>query len=81
MGRARRRQRGIELAVVKAPEAKRGFVLLPCRWLVERTFAGATRDRRLVRDDERYAGTLAGLHMVAFVCFMLKQIARLATSA
>ena len=33
------RARGIELEVVKLPEAKRGFVLLPRRWVVERSFA------------------------------------------
>ena len=72
---------GIALEVVKAPEAKRGFVLLPRRWVVERSFAWATRCRRLVKDYERYASTLAGLHMVAFVCLMLKQAERLMTGS
>jgi len=67
------RQQGIALEVVKLPEAKRGFVLLPRRWVVERSFAWATRCRRLAKDSERYASTLAGLHIVAFACFMLKQ--------
>ena len=44
---------GIRLEVVKLPEAKRGFVLLPRRWVVERSFAWATRFRRLARDYER----------------------------
>ena len=69
---------GIELEVIKLPEAKRGFVLLPRRWVVERSFAWATRFRRLVKDYERYASTLADLHLVAFVCIMLKQAAQLA---
>ena len=69
---------GIELEVVKLLEAKKGFVLLPRRWVVERSFAWATRFRRLVRDYERYAATLAGLHIVAFACLMLKQAAILA---
>ena len=68
---------GIELIVVKLPEAKRGFVLLPKRWVIERSFAWATRFRRLVKDYERYASTLAGLHLIAFVCLMLKQTALL----
>jgi len=68
---------GIELVVVKLPEAKKGFVLLPRRWVIERSFGWTTRFRRLVRDYERYASTLAGLHFVAFVCLMLKQAARL----
>jgi transposase len=72
---------GIALEVVKLPEAKRGFVLLPLRWVVERSFAWATRCRRLVKDYERYASTLAGLHVIAFVCFMLKQAAILAAGS
>jgi transposase len=66
---------GIQLELVKHHEAKRGFVLLPRRWVVERSFAWATRFRRLVRDYERLPETLAGLHLVAFVCLMLKQAA------
>ena len=44
---------GIQLEVVKLPEAKKGFVLLPRRWVVERSFAWAARFRRLARDYER----------------------------
>jgi transposase len=44
---------GVELIVVKLPEAKKGFVLLPRRWVVERSFAWAARFRRLARDFER----------------------------
>lgn len=72
---------GISLEVVKAPEAKRGFVLLPRCWVVERSFAWATRCRRLVKDYEGYASTLAGLHLVAFACIMLKQTKRLMTDS
>lgn len=64
-------EHGIQLDVVKLPEAKRGFVLLPRRWVVERTFAWTARFRRLVRDYERLPTTLAGLHLVAFACLML----------
>ena len=64
---------GIKLEVVKLPEAKRGFVLLPRRWVVERSFAWATRFRRLVRDYERLPETVRGLHFVAFACLMLNR--------
>jgi len=64
---------GIELFVVKLEEAKRGFVLLPKRWVVERSFAWATRFRRLAKDYERLPETVAGLHFLAFACLMLKQ--------
>jgi transposase len=66
-------QHGIQLKVVKLPEAKRGFVLLPRRWVVERSFAWATRFRRLVRDYERLPETVKGLHFVAFACLMLNK--------
>ena len=64
---------GMRLEVVKHPEAKRGFVLLPRRWVVERDFAWASRFRRLVKDYERLPTVLAGLHFVAFACLFLRQ--------
>jgi transposase len=71
---------GIELAVVKLPEAKRGFVLLPRRWVVERDFAWAARFRRLARDYERLAATLASLHFLAFACLLLHRFISLTLS-
>lgn len=66
---------GIELMVVKLPEARKGFVLLPKRWVVERSFAWAARFRRLARDYERLPQTLAGLHLLVFVCLILARVA------
>jgi len=62
---------GIRLEVVKLPTAKRGFVLLPRRWVVERNVAWAARFRRLARDDERLDTTLEGFHYVAFALLAL----------
>ena len=62
---------GIRLEVVKHHEAKHGFVLLPRRWVVERSFGWAARFRRLARDYERLATTLAGYHWLAFLMLML----------
>ena len=67
---------GMRLEVVKLQEAKRGFVLLPRRWVVERSFAWAARFRRLARDYERLASSLAGLHWLAFACLMLNSLFR-----
>jgi transposase len=64
----------IRLEVVKLSEAKRGFVLLPRRWVVERSFGWAARFKRLSRDYERLASTLAGLHWVAFTTLMLASL-------
>lgn len=69
--------RGIILEVVKLSEAKRGFVLLPRRWVVERSFGWAARFRRLAKDYERLSETLAGLHYVAFSLLMLQKAAPL----
>ena len=62
---------------MKLLEAKKGFVLLPKRWGVERSNAWAARFRRLARDDERLAETLAGLHFVAFAILILKSFVAL----
>jgi transposase len=64
-------EHGLRLEVVKHHEAKYGFVLLPKRWVVERTFAWAARFRRLARDYERLAETLAAYHWLALVSLML----------
>jgi transposase len=65
---------GLHLIIVKLPEAKKGFVLLPRRWVVERSFAWTARFRRLARDFERLADTLAGLHFIAFAGLMLRRL-------
>jgi transposase len=68
-------EHGIKLEVMKLPTAKRGFVLLPRRWVVERSFGWMSRFRRLARDYERLPETLAGLHILAFAILMLKNVA------
>jgi transposase len=65
---------GIRLEVVKLPDAKRGFVLLPKRWVVERDFAWAARFRRLARDYERLDETLVGYHLIAFAGLLLQKV-------
>jgi transposase len=73
---------GIRLEVVKLPTAKRGFVLLPRRWVVERSNAWLARFRRLARDYERLPATLAGLHFLAFAIILLARfVALMAESA
>jgi transposase len=72
---------GIDLLVVKHTEAKRRFVLLPRRWVVERSFGWTARLRRLARDYDRLTQTLAGLHDVAFVCLMLSRTVSLFASS
>jgi transposase len=70
-------EQGIRLEVVKLPQAKKGFVLLPRRWVVERSFAWTARFRRLARDYERLPQTLAGLHFLAFAILLLHRFIHL----
>ena len=72
---------GIQLAVVKHTQAKRGFVLLPRRWGVERSFAWVALFRWLAWDYERLSQTLAGLHYLAFAILMLANLTRMLTQS
>lgn len=64
---------GLRLEVIKLPEAKKGFVLLPRRWVVERSFGWMARFRRLARDYERLPETLKGLHFLAFAILIAQR--------
>lgn len=77
------RDEGIELQVIKLPETKKGkgFILLPRRWVVERSFGWVNRFRRLAHDYERLPETLVGLHFLVFVMLMLVQAVAILQSA
>lgn len=62
---------GLRLEVIKLPKAKKGFILLPRRRVVERSFAWAARFRRLARDYERLPEILKGPTFWAFAILML----------
>ena len=63
-----------KLEIVKRSHAA-GFEVLPKRWIVERTFAWISRNRRLARDYERYAMTVAAFIRLAMIRIMLKRLA------
>ena len=67
-------EQGAHLVAITRPEASKGFVLLPQRWVVERSFAWASRFRRLAHNDERLPSTLVGLRFAAFVCLLLPKL-------
>ncbi len=71
----------IELQIVKLPEAKKGFVLLPRRWVVERSFGWLARFRRLSRAYERLPEVFGGLHFLVFAVLMLPAAARVLAAA
>jgi transposase len=52
-----------------------GFEILSKRWIVERTFAWISRNRRLARDFERYATTVAAFVRLAMIRIMLRRLA------
>ena len=63
-----------KLEIVKRSDAA-GFEVLPKRWIVERTFAWISRNRRLARDFERYATTVAAFVRLAMIRIMLRRLA------
>ena len=65
---------GIRLAVIKLPDTKYGFILLPRRWVVEHSIAWLARFRHLTRNYEWLPQTLAGFHFLAFACLMLSRL-------
>ena len=64
------------LRIVRRPEVVRGFVVLPKRWIVERTLAWLTRCRRLAHDLENLARTSVALIRLAMVKLMARRLAR-----
>jgi len=69
-----------KLEIVKRPDAI-GFEVLSKRWIVERTFAWISRNRRLARDFERYATTVAAFVRLAMIRITLRRLADANASA
>jgi transposase len=74
MARTVRRAGTWQLQIVKRSDAP-GFEVLPKRWIVERTFAWISRNRRLARDFERYTTTVAAFIRLAMIRIMIRRIA------
>jgi transposase len=62
-----------KMQIVKRTSAA-GFEVLPKRWIVERTFAWISRNRRLAREFERYAATAAAFIRLAMIRIMLRRL-------
>ena len=69
--------RNVRLDIVKRPEGVKGFLLLPKRWIVERTFAWLGRYRRLSKDYEYVTQTSETMICVAMIHLMVCRLARL----
>jgi transposase len=63
-----------KIEIIKRSDFAKGFVVLPKRWLVERTLAWISRNRRLARDFERYARTVAAFVRLAMIRIMLRRL-------
>ena len=61
---------------LKSSSELHNFVVLPKRWIVERTLAWISRNRRLARDFERYATTVAAFIRLAMIRIMLRRLTR-----
>jgi len=66
----------LRLEIVKRNDNMKGFVVLPRRWVIERTFSWFGRNRRLVKDFENLAETLATFVILAAIQLDLRRLAR-----
>ena len=69
--------RHVRVEMVKRPEGRKGFLLLPKRWIVERTFAWLGRYRRLSKDYASVTHTSETVLRVAMIHLMVRRLARL----
>ena len=67
-------QKDFELEIIKRTDDMKGFVLLPKRWVVERTFGWLTRCRRLCKDYERTTSSAEGFVYAAMTRLMLRRL-------
>jgi transposase len=65
-----------KIEIIKRSDIAKGFVVLPKRWVVERTLAWISRNRRLARDFERYASTVAAFVRLAMIRIMLRRLTK-----
>ena len=71
------RSPGLRLEIIERTDVTKGFVVLPRRWVVERTFSWFGRNRRLAKDYENLADTLAAFVTLAAIQFAIRRLARL----
>jgi transposase len=67
---------GLRVEIVKRSDDMRGFVVLPRRWVVERTFSWIGRNRRLAKDFENLANTLSAFITLACIQLAVRRLAR-----
>ncbi len=70
------KQPALRVEIVKRPDGMKGFIVLPRRWVAERTFSWLGRNRRLAKDYENLAHTLAAFITLACIQLALRRLAR-----
>ena len=68
-------RRGLRVEIVRAKDGQKGFAVHPHRWIIERTFAWLTQNRRLVRDHEEREVNSEAMILFAASKLMLKRLA------
>jgi transposase len=76
--KALRPPRPIRLEITKRSDAVKGFVVIPKRWIIERTFGWFNRYRRLRKDDELLPDTSEAIIQVTMIPLMIRRFARIA---
>jgi putative transposase len=76
--KALRPSRPIRLEITKRSDAVKGFVVIPKRWIIERTFGWFNRYRRLSKDDELLPETSEAIIQVTMIHLMIRRFARIA---
>ena len=66
----------MRLEIIKRSEDLKGFVVLPRRWVVERTFSWFGRNRRIAKDYENLTETLATFVTLACIQIAIRRLAR-----
>jgi transposase len=77
--RALRYQRPIRLEITKRSDKAKGLVVIPKRWIVERTFGWFNRYRRLSKDYELLPATSEALIQVTMIHLMIRRLAKIAS--
>jgi transposase len=71
-----RQAAGAPLQIVRRSDTAKGFVVLPKRWIVERTFGWLNRCRRLAKDVEHRIRSHFAFVQIAMIRIMMRRIAR-----
>jgi transposase len=71
----------LAIEIVKRSDQAKGFVVLPMRWVVERTLAWLNRCRRLAKDFEALTRSHLAFVQLAMIRVMMRRLARASQSS